>query len=132
MGFSSYRYTKHEEGKPASTATTSKSSVHSTPAGQYPSEGPQPGKLGVIFYYLSALLCIIGVLTMAKCVVVQGSTRTEVLVLGLSLVSSGLFCLVIANHIYNKEHRAVVEYLTGKVRESAGTPAKYTEYSAAR
>merc|ERR1711972_986350 len=86
--FSSYRYTKHEEGKPASTATTSKSSVHSTPAGQYPSEGPQPGKLGVIFYYLSALLCIIGVLTMAKCVVVQVS----VVVKGVLKGSIFLFC----------------------------------------
>merc|ERR1712215_559162 len=116
--FSSYTYTKHNE---ASSVTApppnTSSSVHSTPAGQYPSEGPQPGKLGVIFYYLSVCLCIIGVLTMAKCTYIQESSRPEVLILGLSLVAAGLLCLNIANWIYNREHQAVVNYLKGQVEK---------------
>ena len=55
--FSSYTYAKQNE---ASSVTVpppnTSSSIHSTPAGQYPSEGPQSGKLGVIFYYLLLLL----------------------------------------------------------------------------
>ena len=43
------------------------STVHSTPAGQYPKEGPQPHKLPVLAYYLSVVLSIVGVLTLAKC-----------------------------------------------------------------
>ena len=43
------------------------STVHDTPAGQYPKEGPQPHKLPVLAYYLSVVLSIVGVLTLAKC-----------------------------------------------------------------
>ena len=39
------------------------------------------------------------------------------MLLGLCLVAGGLLCVNIANYIYNKEHRAVVDYLKGKVEE---------------
>ena len=55
-------------------------SVHDTPAGSYPSEGPQPSKWPVgshkfrfknpskvLFYYLSVILCITGVISLGKC-----------------------------------------------------------------
>ena len=45
------------------------------------------------------------------------SSRPDVLLLGLSLVAGGLLCLNIANYIYNKEHRALVDYLKGKIEE---------------
>jgi len=64
----SYSYTK-QPSPPPTTPTT----VHNTPAGQYPQEGPQPGKLGVIFYYASVTLCIMGVLSMARCTVIPVS-----------------------------------------------------------
>ena len=32
-----------------------------------PKYGPKPGKLGIIFYYLSLVLCMIGVLTILRC-----------------------------------------------------------------
>eukprot|EP00092_Neocalanus_flemingeri_P059884 GFUD01071726.1.p2 GENE.GFUD01071726.1~~GFUD01071726.1.p2 ORF type:complete len:150 (+),score=37.87 GFUD01071726.1:2-451(+) len=115
---SSYSYTRQsdpesEEVPPANTGD----GLHSTPAGQYPREGPQPGKLGLIFYYFCVCLCIIGILTMAKCTYIEESSRPDVLLLGLSLVAAGLFCLNIANYIYNQEHRALVGYLKGKVEE---------------
>merc|ERR1712098_647873 len=110
--FSSYSYTRHPTPPPSPPIT-----VHNTPAGQYPQEGPQPGKLGVIFYYFSVALCIMGVLTMARCTVIQESARPDVLLLGLALIAGGLLSLNIANYIYNKEHKAVVDYLKLKVGE---------------
>ena len=111
--FTSYSYTK----QPSQPAPPTPTTVHNTPAGQYPQEGPKPGKLGVIFYYLSVTLCIMGVLSMARCTVIQESARPDVLLLGLALIAGGLFCLNIANYIYNKEHKAVVDYLKLKVEE---------------
>merc|ERR1711923_376035 len=108
----SYSYTKQP-----SPAPTTPTTVHNTPPGQYPQEGPQPGKLGVIFYYASVTLCIMGVLSMARCTVIQESARPDVLILGLALIAGGLLCLNIANYIYNKEHKAVVDYLKLKVEE---------------
>merc|ERR1711892_334212 len=118
--FSSYTYTRHRasadpECVPLPPATGT--GVHNTPAGLYPSEGPQPGKCGVIFYYFSVCFCIIGVLTMAKCSYIEESSRPDVLLLGLSLIAGGLFCLNIANILYNREHKALVDYLKGKVEE---------------
>ena len=40
---------------------------HNTPAGQYPSEGPQPGKLGLVFYCASLVLSIFGIFVLVKC-----------------------------------------------------------------
>ena len=33
--------------------------------------GPKPGKLGIIFYYISLILCMIGILTLLKCSYIQ-------------------------------------------------------------
>ena len=41
-------------------------SIHNTPAGCYPENGPQPSKLGVLFYILSILFCAIGVISLTK------------------------------------------------------------------
>ena len=78
---SSYTYTRQSVTADPETVdvevvqpTNTGDDVHSTPAGQYPREGPQPGKLGVIFYYFSVCLCIIGVLTMAKCTYIAVSS----------------------------------------------------------
>ena len=63
LALTSYRRAPEEPLK----QTNSVSTVHSTPAGQYPTEGPQPQKLPVLFYYLSVCLSIVGVFTLAKC-----------------------------------------------------------------
>ena len=39
-------------------------SIHNTPAGCYPENGPQPSKLGVVFYILSILFSVIGVISL--------------------------------------------------------------------
>merc|ERR1712183_160023 len=116
---SSYTYTRQENTADSETASPPPAGdqVHSTPPGEFPSTGPKPGKLGHIFYYLSACLCIIGVLTMAKCTVIEESGRPDVLLLGLTLVAGGLLSLNIANYIYNKEHQALVNYLMGQVEK---------------
>ena len=36
------------------------SSVHNTPAGQWPSEGPQPSKTAVVLFYISIVATVIG------------------------------------------------------------------------
>ena len=72
--FSSYTYTRQSvtaDPEYVAAPPNTGDGVHSTPAGQYPREGPQPGKLGVLFYYFSVCLCIIGVLTMAKCIYIK-------------------------------------------------------------
>ena len=52
-----------EENQPPSTTSTS---IHSTPAGCYPENGPQPSKLGVLFYILSILFSVIGIISLTK------------------------------------------------------------------
>jgi len=93
------------------------SSVHSTPAGLYPKEGPQPGKLGIVFYLTSVCLCIFGTLSLARCSYAPDDDRFEILIFGLILILAGLVFLHIANYIYNKEHQALITYLQAKVEE---------------
>jgi len=92
-------------------------SVHDTPAGVYPSEGPQPSKWPVLFYYLSVVLCITGVISLGKCVWIQHEAREQLLVLGFSFVFVGFFFLHIANWLYNREFNALIGYLRGQVEE---------------
>ena len=33
--------------------------------------GPKPGKLAIIFYYISFILCMVGILTLLKCSYIQ-------------------------------------------------------------
>ena len=33
--------------------------------------GPKPGKMGIIFYYISLTLCMVGILTLLKCSYIQ-------------------------------------------------------------
>ena len=42
------------------------SGIHSTPAGRYPEGGPKPSKLGVLFYVISILFSLIGVITLTR------------------------------------------------------------------
>jgi len=96
---------------------TTKDDVHYVPAGQWPSVGPKPSKLGVLFYYLSVCFCIIGIVFMAKCTYAPHADRPHILALGGTLVVVGFFFLGISNFIYNREQRRLVEYLQGKIAE---------------
>merc|ERR1712002_1278558 len=98
--------------------------IHSTPPGQYPEEGPKPGKMGVIFYYLSIVLSILGIIMLCRYPLLHEQGRLQVVALGFSLIFFGLFCLVITNIIVNKENRAFVKYLDLKVEQYLATHKK--------
>jgi len=91
--------------------------VHYTPPGQWPTTGPKPSKLGVLFYYISLMFCIIGILSMAKCQYARHEDRPEILMVGSILVLVGFLFLSISNFIYNREQRRLVNYLKGKIEE---------------
>ena len=55
-----YRRVEESVSQPATT------SIHSTPAGRYPENGPQPSKVGILFYILSILFSVIGVFCLTK------------------------------------------------------------------
>merc|ERR1711962_1909970 len=56
--------------------------IHSLPAGVWPKQGPRPGKLGTVLYYISLALSVLGIITMIKCTYVkQDSSRPSVLLL---------------------------------------------------
>ena len=61
--FTNYRRVEENVNQPPTTTTTS---IHNTPAGCYPENGPQPSKLGVLFYILSILFCAIGVISLTN------------------------------------------------------------------
>jgi len=98
--------------------------IHSTPPGQYPEKGPKPGKMGVIFYYLSILLSILGIIMLCRYPLLHDQGRLQVVALGFSLIFFGLFSLVITNIIVNKENRAFVKYLDLKVEQYMATHKK--------
>merc|ERR1712131_343583 len=98
--------------------------IHSTPPGQYPEEGPKPGKMGVIFYYLSIVLSILGIIMLCRYPLLHDHDRLKVVALGFSLIFFGLFCPVITNIIVNKENRAFVKYLDLKVEQYLATHKK--------
>lgn len=91
--------------------------IHSLPAGVWPKQGPRPGMLGTVLYYISLALSVIGILTMLRCTYIQESARPQVLLVGFCLIISGLLCLNLANFFYNREQRTLVEYLQGKISE---------------
>merc|ERR1712098_348583 len=125
---SSYRYSQQNpEEQTQVDGPSSGSTVHSTPPGQYPRDGPQPSKLPVLFYYLSVVLCLISILSMVNIMNVDQEGKVEVLVLGFSLLVSGLLCLHLANWLYNREHWAIINYLEKQVEELRRT---YTPVSA--
>jgi len=78
-------------------------------------QGPEPGKLGIIFYYISLALCMVGVCILLRCGFIEESERISLLVFGLLLLVAGLLSLSIANYIYNREQRMLVTYLQDKV-----------------
>jgi len=96
-------------------APEEESDIHSTPAGAWPSRGPKPGKLGIVFSYVSLVLCIIGIITMFKCTYIEEAERPVMVVVGLCLVMAGLVSLSLANWVYNREQRRLVEYLQHRV-----------------
>jgi len=98
--------------------------IHSTPPGQYPEKGPKPGKMGVIFYYLSIVLSILGIIMLCRYPLLHDQDRLQVVALGFSLIFFGLFSLVITNIIVNKENRAFVKYLDLKVEQYMATHKK--------
>lgn len=91
--------------------------LHSLPAGVWPKQGPRPGVIGTLLYYISLALTFIGLLTLLKCAYIQESARPPVLLLGFSLTIAGLLCLNISNFFYNREQQNLVEYLQGKISE---------------
>merc|ERR1711879_611216 len=112
-------YRRVEENQPSSTPSTTSISIHSTPAGCYPENGPQPSKLGVLFYILSILFSVIGIISLTKFpLVTEGPEREQILILSFSLVAAGMFFLMITNYIVNKENRAFVVYLNLKVEST--------------
>ena len=54
-------YTRVEERQPTTAAT-----IHNTPAGCYPENGPQPSKLGVLCYIMSVLFSAIGIISLTN------------------------------------------------------------------
>ena len=57
-----YRRVEENVAQPTSTSTN----IHSTPAGCYPENGPQPSKLGVLFYIMSILFSLIGIISLTN------------------------------------------------------------------
>jgi len=91
--------------------------VHKTPAGQWPSSGPKPSKLGVLLYYVSLSFCIVGVMFMSKCVFAKEEDRPTILLVGSVLVLNGFMFLAFSNYIYNREQRRILQYLRRKTEE---------------
>ena len=58
-----YRRVEENVSQPTSTTSTN---IHSTPAGCYPENGPQPSKLGVLFYIMSILFSAIGIISLTN------------------------------------------------------------------
>ena len=61
-------YTRVEEKESVNqpTTTTTTTTIHSTPAGSYPENGPQPSKLGVLCYIMSILFSAIGIISLTN------------------------------------------------------------------
>jgi len=93
------------------------SGLHSTPAGQYPENGPKPSKLGVLYYLLSICFCVFGVIMLCRFPFMQANHRGEVFMVGLPLIAFGFLCLCITNRIVDKENQAFVDYLNLKVEQ---------------
>jgi len=91
--------------------------IHSLPAGAWPKQGPRPGWLGTLLYYCSLTLTLLGILTLLKSAYIKDSFRPPVLLLGCSLLVSGLLSLNVANWLYNREQKHLVEYLQSKISE---------------
>jgi hypothetical protein len=110
----------HRESREQSHAPIIKnntSDVHYTPPGQYPSSGPKPGRLGVVFHYMSLCLCIVGVLFMSKTAYVGDKDKPEILMMSSILIVIGFIFLGISNFIENRERGRLVAYLEGKIEE---------------
>jgi len=108
----------HNNNKPEQERINQRhSEVHNTPAGQWPSSGPQPSKMGVLLYYMSLAFCIAGVLFMSKCVIAKEDDRPTILLVGATLVLNGFMFLAFSNYIYNREQKKILEYLEGKIHE---------------
>merc|ERR1711953_460665 len=113
--FTNYRRVEENVNQPSTTTSTS---IHSTPAGCYPENGPQPSKLGVLFYIMSILFSAIGIISLTNYpFVTEGPDREQILILSFSLVGAGMFFLMITNYIVNKENRSFVMYLNLKVEQ---------------
>jgi hypothetical protein len=66
-------FLRRDDNQPALPTRTSgvpvantASDVHNTPAGRYPSSGPQPSKIPVLLYYTSCVFIIIGVIMLVR------------------------------------------------------------------
>ena len=55
-------YRRVEEKERVNQPTT----IHNTPAGSYPENGPQPSKLGVLCYIMSILFSAIGIISLTN------------------------------------------------------------------
>merc|ERR1712110_335464 len=93
------------------------SGIHSTPAGRYPEGGPKPSKLGVLFYVISILFSLIGVITLTRYPFVSQADRLNLLIVGLPILGAGMLSLVVTNYIVNREQQAFVAYLNLKVEQ---------------
>ncbi|XP_023327846.1 uncharacterized protein LOC111700980 [Eurytemora carolleeae] len=91
--------------------------VHYTPPGQYPASGPKPSKVGVLFYYMSLCLCIVGLLFLTKTTYVYDEDKPDILMMSSILIAVGFFFLGISNTIENRERRKLISYLEGKIEE---------------
>jgi len=101
----------------AESVVTTKDDVHYVPPGAWPTRGPKPSKIGVLFYYLSLAFCVIGILFMGKAPYALHDDRMKIVMVGSVMIAIGFFFLAISNYIYNREQRRLVEYLQGKVEE---------------
>ena len=60
-------YTRVEEREKVNQpTTTTNTTIHSTPAGCYPENGPKPSKLGVLCYIMSILFSLIGIISLTN------------------------------------------------------------------
>lgn len=112
-------------------------SVHNTPPGQWPSEGPQPSKAAVVLFYISIIFTVIGTIFTIRtlffvdfevhCTMLmpniimnicfQDADQARLFFIGCGMVGTGLLLIVITNCINNREHNKIMAYLNGKVEE---------------
>ena len=56
---SKYQLT-NSKNEPATIENLDKDSIHKTPPGQYPKNGPSPSKVAVVLFYISVIFTMIG------------------------------------------------------------------------
>lgn len=107
---------KSRKSEDPTTPNEQADGFHTTPAGEFPRNGPKSSIVAIVMFYLSKIITIIGLILVARAVwFEEDEFQLMTFGVGLCLLTVGVAMMIIVNVLKKCEHDAIINHLETQV-----------------